>query len=215
MCARFENKETGESIFIKISKDAEGKFILDKNISEIKKVNIAPTNEIITVSKEENHYKISSMNWGIQFYKEKKTPVIFNSRIETIKEKFFWTNLFYKNRCLIPATAFYEWKEINSVKIPHRIFLKKFDIFFFAGIYSKTDDIKHASLITSQPNLFMNSIHARMPVILTKEKINQFLNGQPEEALKLCSPLENKIEMDIEIAGDLLTEKQKKHLNSK
>ena len=122
MCSRFENKETGISIIEKLEKDFEGNYILEDD-NELKKENITPTNLVMSVISEGNSYKIKNFFWGIQFDKQNKSPLIFNSRIETIREKKYWTQLFYKNRCLLPATAYYEWKEINRTKIPHRISL--------------------------------------------------------------------------------------------
>lgn len=208
MCSRFENKETGFSILEKLDKDFKGKFILEDD-NELKKENIAPTNLVMSVINEKDTFKIKNFFWGIQFDKIKKSPLIFNSRIETIKEKKYWTQLFYKNKCLLPATAFYEWKEINKTKIPHRIFLPGEDFFFIPSIFLKMEDYYYVSMITTQPNTFMKNIHNRMPVIFNKKEGLYFLNEEPKKALEMCNPLSNKVNMDVEIAEKLLTDKQK------
>jgi putative SOS response-associated peptidase YedK len=115
MCSRFENKETGFSILEKLDKDEQGNYILEDD-GDLKKEVFAPTNFVFSLIKSEKDFKLKNFLWGIQFDKEKKSPLIFNSRIETIKEKSYWTRLFYKNRCLLPSTAFFEWKEINKKK---------------------------------------------------------------------------------------------------
>jgi putative SOS response-associated peptidase YedK len=207
MCSRFENKESGISIFEKLEKDLEGNFILDDISDELKKINIAPTNNVISVLKDEENFKIKSLKWGIQFDKINKSPLIFNSRIETIKEKKYWTQLFYRNRCLLPATAFYEWKEIDKAKVPHRIFLPDEDFFFMPSIFVMIENNLCASLITTTPNKFMKNIHNRMPVILNKEIGLQFLKAEPDKALEFCVPLENNTKMEIDIAKDLLKSK--------
>ena len=208
MCSRFENKETGESIFKILKKDFAGKFIVE-DVEEIKQVNIAPTNNVLSIASEGDSYHLNEMNWGIQFNKEKKSPIIFNSRIETIRDKKFWTNLFYKNRCLLPATAFYEWKEIDKVKIPHRISLKDDELFFFPSIFILIDKEPKTSIITTSPNSFMKNVHSRMPVILKKEKSLNYLNEEPFKALEYCQPLDDSDEMKIDIAKEILTQKQK------
>jgi len=211
MCSRFENKETGESIFKTLKKDFAGKFIIE-NVEETKQVNIAPTNNVLSITSEEDSYHLKEMNWGIQFNKEKKSPLIFNSRIETIKDKKFWTNLFYKNRCLIPATAFYEWKEIGKVKIPHRISLKNDELFFLPSIFVMIDTEPKASIITTSPNGFMKNVHRRMPVILKKDLSMNYLVDEPLKALEYCQPLDDSVEMKIDIAIEILTQKQKDSL---
>jgi putative SOS response-associated peptidase YedK len=208
MCSRFENKETGFSILEKLEQDYLGNFILEDD-NELKKENIAPTNLIMSVVNDKDKFKIKNYFWGIQFDKVKKSPLIFNSRIETIKEKKYWTQVFYKNRCLLPATAFYEWKEIEKTKIPHRIFLPKEDFFFIPSIYIKMEDLIFVSMITTQPNTFMKNIHNRMPVIFSKKEGLDFLKEEPKNALELCVPLSDKVKIDVEIADKLLTDKQK------
>lgn len=208
MCSRFENKETGFSILEKLEKDFVGNFILEDN-NELKKENIAPTNLVISIINENDTFKIKNFFWGIQFDKVKKSPLIFNSRIETIKEKKYWTQVFYKNRCLLPATAFYEWKEIENRKVPHRIFLPGEDFFFIPSIFLKMEDYYFASMLTTEPNTFMKDIHNRMPVILNKNEGLEFLKEKPDIALKKCLPLSDTTEMNIKIAEELLLDKQK------
>jgi putative SOS response-associated peptidase YedK len=205
MCSRFENKESGISIFEKLRKDIKGSFILNDNNDELRQINIAPTDKTLTLFNDKNNIIIKTSKWGIRFDKDKKSPFIFNSRIETIKEKRYWTQLFYKNRCLIPATAYYEWKEINKIKIPHMISLSEEDFFFIPSIFVLLDNTIYTSMITTLPNKFVKSVHNRMPVILDKFKGIEFLNANPEQALNFCTPLDDKINMKIDIAEELLT----------
>ena len=204
MCSRFENKESGITIFEKLRKDIQGNSFFEDSSDDLKKVNIAPTNKILTVSKEKDDFNLKIFKWGIQFDKEKKSPLIFNSRIETIKDKKYWTQLFYKNRCLIPATAFYEWKEVDKAKVPQRISIPGEEFFFMPSIYVSIADTVCASLITTVPNKFMESVHNRMPVLFNIEQGIDFLKAEPDKALEFCVPLDNKIKMEIEIAKDLL-----------
>jgi len=212
MCSRFENKESGISIFEKLKKDSMGNFILEAD-EDTKKINIAPTNRIISVFRnKKDEYSIKNVFWGIQFDKQAKSPIIFNSRIETISEKKYWKQVFSKSRCLIPATAFYEWKEINKTKIPHKIEISGNEIFYIASIFIKSDDNIYNSMITTTPNKYIKPIHNRMPVILGTQEALDFLEAEPEKAMKFCKPFDEKVEMKIEIAEEILTEKQKKAL---
>jgi putative SOS response-associated peptidase YedK len=198
MCSKFENKETGFSILEKLDKDELGNYILEDD-GDLKKEVFAPTNFVFSLIKSEKDFKLKNFLWGIQFDKEKKSPLIFNSRIETIKEKSYWTRLFYKNRCLLPATAFFEWKEINKKKIPHRISLPGEDFFFIPSIFVKMEDFYYASMITTGSNAFMKNVHNRMPVILDKKDGIDFLNAEPITALKMCKSLSEEIEMKCDM----------------
>lgn len=210
MCSRFENKETGISVFQKLKKDLDGKFILESD-EETKSINIAPTNKVLSIIRnKEKDYSIKNIFWGIQFNKDNKSPIIFNSRIETIKEKKFWNNIFQKNRCVLPATAFYEWKKIKDIKIPYRISLKNQNMFYIASIFLEQEGIKYSSMITTTPNDFVEKIHNRMPVILNQQQAFKFI--EENNPIDLCKSLENINEMGSDIAEDILTDKQKEFL---
>jgi len=115
---------------------------------------------------------------------------LLNARIETIDVKPLFRN-FAGQRCLIPATAFYEWQWLDP-KGKHK---KKFqlsipgqDIFSFAGLWKiyydkKTDQQYNVYLIiTTEANTLMSTIHnrdpqnARMPVIIHPEAEKEWLD---------------------------------------
>ncbi|MCX6162262.1 MAG: SOS response-associated peptidase family protein [Ignavibacteriae bacterium] len=224
MCSRFENKETGESIFKKLKKVTSGKITLEET-GGLKTTGIAPTNKIITVIPQKNgEMGITTSKWGIKF--DVKAPVIFNSRIETIREKPYWRRTFGSGRCLIPATAFYEWTEKEGRKMPQRISLDENSLFFIPSIYihkkekisgsrkdadesmqpdvsgtaASTGIVIMASMITTMPNSFMKSQHNRMPVIMRLDECLKFLEVPPEAALEYCLPLDEEVKMSAEDA---------------
>ena len=152
MCGRFENNFSPYPIIEQLKFHfPEIDFELDEG--QTGKINIAPTSKILTLTNTEQKYKITPMMWGIKF--EEESPLIFNSRIETIKEKKYWYNLFNKNRCLVPMTAFYEWKKEGVRKVPYRIFLPEEKLFFVPALYLKKEEEFFTSLITTVPNLFI------------------------------------------------------------
>ncbi len=209
MCSRFENKETGLSIFTKITKEF-GVEVVNNAPENIKQINIFPSEDILILKNSEGAIEINKKTWGIKF--DEKSPLIFNSRIETIKSKSYWGNLFAKNRCLIPATAFYEWVQTDKIKIPNRISLGDFKLFFMAGIFVKIKDNYCASVITTPPNTTVAGIHNRMPVILLPEDGLKFLSMEKESALKQCEPFRDDVPMKVEIAEDILTQKQREEI---
>ena len=201
MCGRFENKPSVQSLVVELKKhkvDLQIDPSLTKENNDAKAENIAPTNKIFSVKYNDKDYFLTRTNWGIKFSAD--SPLIFNSRIETIKEKKFWMSLFTKNISLVPMTAFYEWKKEGTKKIPYRIFLPDEKIFFVPALNFMDKDKKiFTSLITTTPNDFMQPIHHRMPVILKiKDGIN-FLTNDPDTNLSQCIPYAGK--MDLEPAS--------------
>ncbi len=208
MCSRFENKETGESIFRKFEKDF---LILNLAPKDLKQVNIAPSDDILVIQKDDKQLELKCFTWGIRFTGE-SSPLIFNSRIETISEKPYWKRLFKTSRCIIPATAFYEWQSFGKIKIPQRISFETMPLFFIAGIYVTLENSIFASMITTTPNSTIVKVHSRMPVVLSREEAMEFLQAEDEKALSLCKPAKDDVPVRIETAEEILTDKQKEFL---
>ena len=109
--------------------------------------------------------------------------------------------LFDRNRCIVPMTAFYEWKKEKTKKVPYRISLKNEEMFFVPGLYNKDKEGKKTiSLITTEPNDFMKSIHNRMPVILNMKDAIEYLNADVENNFERCLPYKDSDNMEMEAA---------------
>jgi putative SOS response-associated peptidase YedK len=185
MCGRFESKPNADGLLQQL-KQLNIPLVTDE-VTPPNTVNIAPTEDILGIRKLEVNYLLSPYSWGIKF--SPSSPLIFNSRIETIIEKKFWRDTFNKNRCLVPMSAFYEWKKEGNHKVPYRIFLKNQDLFFIPALFILNHDNKYSvSLITTTPNEFIKPIHHRMPVIFTYDNAVSFLTNTIEKNLQLCVP---------------------------
>jgi putative SOS response-associated peptidase YedK len=102
-----------------------------------------------------------------------------NARIETVDEKPAFKNS-TNSRCLIIATAYYEWRWLDSkgkVKVKYQINSQEDEIFTFAGLYSSWRDVQTGELdntytiLTTDANETMKYVHnikQRMPVMLKK-----------------------------------------------
>lgn len=118
-----------------------------------------------------------------------KRPLI-NARGETVDIKPTFQYSFYNQRCLIPATGFFEWEKAESKKIKRKISLNNERIFSMAGLYNVFKDnngIEYYAftIITTEANQEMKTIHDRMPVILNREKEKLWLNNNIKAPLIL------------------------------
>jgi len=112
--------------------------------------------------------------FDVKFDSKKTSPLIFNTRIESIINKQFWNKLFKLDRCLIATTGFYEWKTEDGIKKKYLITLKDRDFFFFPSVSVILDDKVFISIITTEPNRFMQKFHQRMPAIVLEENVEKF-----------------------------------------
>ncbi len=195
MCGRFENK-IDENFLLQLLQEIKVKLIIDDSVKKRKLENIAPTDKIFSIRLINDELILSMLNWGIKFAED--SPLIFNSRIETIKEKKFWRALLDKNRCIVPMSGFYEWKKEGTRKVPYKIFLPGNQIFYVPALYFIDKEKKiFTSLITTVPNKFIKQIHHRMPVILDFENALKYLSNNADENLDLCIPYDDLKKMEI------------------
>ena len=134
---------------------------------------------------------IDHLHWGLIPLWAKDDTIrqyTLNAKIETLNEKpAFKDNV--KNRCLIIADGFYEWKWLDKKgkeKQKYLITLPGEQLFAFAGLWSRWvnletgEIVKSYTIITTEADQLMSEIHnskKRMPVILTRENENEWMNG--------------------------------------
>ena len=130
--------------------------------------------------------------WGLlpQWAKDEKFQQnTLNAKLETIAEKPSF-KAYELQRCLIPATGFYEWKWLDGKgksKEKYLIQVEDTPIFCFAGLWSKWIDpisgIQRGTftILTTEANSLMAEIHnskKRMPVILDSSAEEAWLLGK-------------------------------------
>ena len=162
-------------------------FHLDPQITmfEIKtSFNIAPGSlEPVVVKNSPNHLEM--MHWGLIPPWAKDISIgykMINARAETLSEKPTFKKPFKNKRCLIPASGFYEWQGEGRDKTPYYITVTDQPIFAMAGLYEERLDgegktLKSFTIITTQANHFMSSIHTRMPVIISPKNYDTWLDN--------------------------------------
>jgi len=149
--------------------------------------NIAPSRNIAVVSKLPDHPapQLSLMHWGLvpHWAKDKKMSYkMINAKAETLSEKPAYRQAYKKRRCLIPADGFYEWKVLKEKKQPYYIHYHHSDVFAFAGLWEQwgeleSEDLMYScTIITTDADKKISAIHNRMPVIMSLEYYEQWLD---------------------------------------
>lgn len=149
------------------------------NAPKLKTGEIFPTDYIPAVALKNNGDKHTGLvKWGFPGFQNK--GVIINARAETLGEKPTFRRVL-KNRCIIPATGYFEWQQTSSGKVKHLI---KTDtaLFYMAGLYNTflDKDGKNyvgAVIITTEPAAAIAHIHNRMPAILRPEQADAWLKS--------------------------------------
>lgn len=145
--------------------------------------NIAPTQPVAVVTSAENR-KVEIFQWGLIPSWSKDPSMagrMINARSETLHEKPAYRVPFARKRCLILADGFFEWKALDQGKQPYFIQLQSRQPFAFAGLWdhwSAPDGGEKltCSIITCEPNDLMAEIHNRMPAILDRTTMWDWLD---------------------------------------
>lgn len=108
----------------------------------------------------------------------RKKYTTLNIKSEGILQNKVAQALVHTNRCLVLASHFFEWQEVNKEKYPYCIQLKDTGLFYMAGVWNSwtdytTGETKNSfGILTTEANDFMAKIHnvkKRMPTILNDE----------------------------------------------
>jgi putative SOS response-associated peptidase YedK len=119
------------------------------------------------------------LQWGLipSWSKEEKVGSrMINARAETLAEKPSFKQLLHSKRCLVVSDGFYEWRQESDTKskTPMYITLKNQQSFTFAGLWDSWHSpdgrqLHTCTIITTEPNELLATIHNRMPAVLTPE----------------------------------------------
>ena len=209
MCGRYTQTKSGEAI--------AATFHLSHTPDPAPRYNIAPTQPVSAIASALEHTSIERQyrifQWGL-IPSWAKDPTIgnrmINARAETAAEKPSFRTAFKRRRCLIVADGFYEWKKpvadtsvkkaTKGKKQPYYIQMTDQSLFAMAGLWESWESgdgsyIESCTILTTEPNGLMQSIHNRMPVILHAEDYDLWLDPK-QQARDRLQPLLRPYEDD-------------------
>ncbi|OGG04936.1 hypothetical protein A2Z33_06595 [Candidatus Gottesmanbacteria bacterium RBG_16_52_11] len=176
MCGRFalssDTREIRQRFGLRDAPDVKSRF------------NVAPGSVMPVVTTDDPRTAVLA-RWGLipSWARDPKIGYrMINARAETLGEKPAFRGPFRNKRCLIPASGFYEWKQLDGEKVPFYIHHAGEPVFAFAGLYDVWKDAEDRPLmtftiITTRPNDLMKPIHDRMPVILARNYERKWLDS--------------------------------------
>ena len=179
-----------------IHKDVQKHFdLIDGKFDYEPNEEIFPGEDILAVDKDRRAKKIF---WTIEDCDNSgRLQRAINAKSETITKVNMFRDAFKNGRILIPATGFYEWKELPGKKKARYEFEFDEPLFAFAGI-ERECDIKGKPkdcgvILTTEANDTVRPIHAknRMPVILHKYDYAKWLDPDTsfEELRRMMRPV--------------------------
>lgn len=145
--------------------------------------NICPGQDALVITANDRPHLVS-MRWGLVPSWARDETIgtrLINARSETLTDKPAFQMAFERRRCLVLADGFYEWVKDGSAKQPIRIVLHDHQPFAIAGLWEQRrkpgeSDLLTFTIITTESNVLLRSIHSRMPVILEEHDYDKWLD---------------------------------------
>ena len=191
MCGRY-------TLATPVEKLAE-QFGIDGSSVEIApNYNVAPTQGVAAVLEDDGQRRLEVLRWGL-IPSWADDPQIgsrmINARSETAPGKPSFRRAFRERRCLIPADGFYEWQRTNGAKQPYYIHMAGGEPFAFAGLWESWSkggegEVRTCTILTTEANALVSEVHDRMPVILSPDAYDVWLDpaSERDELTGLLAP---------------------------
>jgi len=149
--------------------------------------NVAPATDQLVILCEDGRRAARWHRWGL-IPRWAKDPAIayktINARGESVAAKPAFRAAFRQRRCLVPASGFYEWKVQDGGKQPYLIRPRGGGLLSFAGLWEiwagPEGEVRSFTIITTEPNELMATLHNRMPVILHPSDYARWLDPAPQ-----------------------------------
>ena len=170
--------------------------------------NCSPGQELPVITN--NHPdRMQFFKWGLTPEWAEESFDLINARAESVRSKRSFAAAYESRRCLVVADGFYEWVETeDGDKQPYRVAFTDDRPFAMAGLYEEwtpptkqtgladfgaggdtaTESVTSFTIITTEPNELIETLHHRMAVILSPEEEQQWLTANPDTAESLLDP---------------------------
>ena len=179
MCGRYLFSTQEYKEFQQIVRDAQRRSNGQHNELNFPAGDIAPTNEAPVLISSGNKIVSEFQRWGIPGW---RGGLMINARAETVCVKPMFRRSMAAQRCVIPASGYYEWDAGR-----HKYFFQlPGKPIYLGGVYDNCEGNNCFVILTTAPNEVVKDIHDRMPLILNHDQVRPWLTDA-QSALSLLT----------------------------
>lgn len=146
--------------------------------------NVCPSNDVLVArTAADGGRELALLHWGlVPHWSQGPDPkyAMINARADSVATKPSYRDAFKRQRCLIAADGFYEWRPMGKLKQPYYFRLRGGQPFAFAGVWDRWErdgqaPIESVAIITCAANALVAGVHDRMPVIIPPKHYDLWL----------------------------------------
>jgi putative SOS response-associated peptidase YedK len=184
---------------------AEQFQVADVRAAEMEaRYNVAPTDDVVAVATTAAGRRLGTLSWGlVPSWAEAPGGGrrLVNLRSERLADRPGFRRTLQRRRCVVPADGFYEWRAASDdrPKQPFLIRARDGRALALAGLWDvwrdpaqpDADPLRTCTVLTTDPNEVMRSLHDRMPVILAPDACDVWLDPSVTDVdvlVSLCRP---------------------------
>lgn len=189
--------------------------------------NVAPTDPVLAVvARHDREHpedlatrRIRRMRWGLLPPWTKagddgapvRSAPLFNARADTASTKPAFRAALKTKRALVPMDGWYEWTSEprpggKVAKVPHFMTPADGSRFFMAGLWSvwhapgsRAAPLLSCTILTTDAVGDLQSVHDRMPLIVTPEHWDRWLDPDVDVPVELLAGVDEQVAAGIEI----------------
>lgn len=186
MCGRFANSETIPAIAARWSAATTPEAETWEPNADIRPTQRVP---VLLEGPTERPRRLGLMTWGWtrDFVSSGK---LINARSEDITTKRTFAEAVQRRRCLVPATAWFEWQRKTAEDrrgVKHQLRPEGLETWAFAALWEKDGDGGAVVLLTTAAHPTIATIHDRMPVVIASDQGSLWMAGTTDAALGLVA----------------------------
>jgi len=146
--------------------------------------NIAPTDQHWIVREKNERRQLLPAKWGLvnSWAKDAKGAARqINARGESALKRPAFRDGFAERRCVVPADGFFEWIGTKEARRPIWFHSPHGELLLYAGLYESwlnpgtSEWMRTFTILTTDPNDVVEPVHDRMPVILPRERVDEWI----------------------------------------
>lgn len=171
---------------------------------------VRPTTPQLTARLDGDGWVLEKMRWGLVPFWRNGKPLkdtskgandgfkltTFNCRVETCSTASTFKGAFGKRRCIVPATAWFEWTGEPGSKVKHCFARTDGHPIWFAGLWDRcttpdAGEVSSFTIMTGPSDGWLSDYHDRAPVIL-----------EPSEWMRWLDPAQDAAELMAAVRPD-------------